>query len=177
MAQQVRRWDPTGSDALVGTVTPPVIFSQPVWVIVKKWHKNGNWRHSYYVTTLKPSSKQAFLRSYDLRGGAEVEQFREDKSGLFLSFRRKQSWNAQNGLIHLTDLTHNLLADFRFQALRTSPFESWGLKRIVRDLLAVPGRIYFDGPQVKRIELKSSHPHADDLLTCLNRYQKQPFGE
>ena len=177
LAQQVRRWDQTGSDAFVGSVASPMNFSRPTWVIVKKWQKAGKWRHSYYVTTLKLPSKQAFLRYYDLRGGAEVEQFREDKSGLFLSFRRKRSWNAQNGLIHLTDLAHNLLADFRFRALSASPFESWGLKRTVRDLLAVPGRIYFEGSQLKRIELKHGHPCAQDLLICLQRYQNQPFGE
>lgn len=177
LAQQVRRWDQTDADAFVGTVPSTMNFSQPTWVIVKKWQKTGIWRHSYYVTTLKLPSKQVFLRKYDLRGGAEVEQFREDKSGLFLSARRKRSWNAQSGLIHLTDLAHNLLADFRFRALSASPFRSWGLKRTVRDLLAVPGRIYFDGPQLKRIELKHDHPYARDLLICLRRYQNQPFGE
>ena len=80
------------------------------------------------MTTLKLPSKQAFLYYYDLRGGAEIEQFREDKSGLFLSFRRKRRWNAQKTLVHLTDLAHNLLADFRYRALQTSPFECWGRK-------------------------------------------------
>ncbi len=94
---------------------------------------------------------------------------------VILSFRRKRSWPAQNGLIHLTDLAHNLLADFRFRALSASPFESWGLKRTIRDLLAVPGRIYFDGSQVKRIELKRTHPHAQDLLIWLQRYQVSTF--
>lgn len=176
LAQQVSRWDPTGIDAYVGSVTPPMVFSQPVWVIVKKWRKQDQWRHAYYVTTLKLPSKQAFLHYYDLRGGAEVEQFREDKSGLFLSFRRKRSWNAQKALIHLTDLAHNLLADFRFRALRNSSFESWGLKRVVRDLLGMPGRIYLEGSQLKRIELQSSHPYARELLICLRSYYEQPFG-
>lgn len=177
LAQQVSRWDPAGSDAFVGFVEPPMVFSQPIRIVVKKWLKKDQWQHSYYVTTLKLPSKQAFLYYYDLRGGAEIEQFREDKSGLFLSFRRKRRWNAQKTLVHLTDLAHNLLADFRYRALQTSPFECWGRKRIVRDLLAVPGRIYFDGSQLKRIELKSRHPHARNLLYCLQRYQEQPFCE
>jgi hypothetical protein len=85
--------------------------------------------------------------------------------------------NAQKGLILLTDLAHNLLADFRFQALSHTPFAHWGLKRIVRHLLAVPGRLYFEGTQLKRIELLSSHPHARDLVVCLQNYSSRPFGE
>lgn len=177
LAQQVDRWDPAGRDAFVGSVMPPMTFSQPIQIVVKKWLKNDHWQHSYYVTTLKLPSKQAFLDYYDLRGAAEIVQFREDKSGLFLSMRRKRRWNAQKSLLHLTDLAHNLLADFRFRALCASPFESWGLKRIVRDLLAMPGRIYFDGPQVKRIEFQARHPYARELLHCLQRYQKQPFEQ
>ena len=177
LAPQVSRWDPAGQDAFVGSVMSPVAFSQPIQMMVKKWLKNGRWQHSYYVTTLKLPSKQAFLHYYDLRGGAEIEQFREDKSGLFLSFRRKQRWHAQKTLVLLTDLAHNLLADFRFRALQPSPFASWGLKRFVRDLLAMPGRIYFDGSQLKRIELHARHPYAQNLLICLKRYQQQPFYE
>ena len=39
LAQQVRRWDQTDSDAFVGSVASPMNFSRPTWVIVKKWQK------------------------------------------------------------------------------------------------------------------------------------------
>lgn len=113
--------------------------------------------------------QQAFMRRYDLRGGAEIEQFRADKSGLHLSARRKQSFQSQRAIILLTDLTHNLLADFRRRALNDSPFSQWGLKRIVRDLLAIPGRLHFDGAQLNRIDLMETHPYAHNLLICLEK--------
>lgn len=78
-------------------------------------------------------------------------------------------------MILLTDLAHNLLADFQRRALLDSPFAEWGLKRIVRDLLAVPGRLHFRSGQLKRIELLASHPYADDLILCLERYCSDPF--
>jgi hypothetical protein len=113
---------------------------------------------------------------YNQRGGAEIEQFRADKSGLHLSARRKQSFVAQKALILLTDLAHNLLADFHSRALVDSRFADWGLKRIVRDLLAVPGRLHFRSGQLKRIELLASHPFADELIICLEKYCSGRFS-
>jgi hypothetical protein len=111
------------------------------------------------------------MTAYNNRGGAEVEQFRSDKSGLHLAARRKRSLAAQKGLVLLTDLAHNLLTDFQHRALSGSCFESFGPKRIVRDLLAIPGRVTFDeASQVKSIDLLTSHPYAEKLLICLERY-------
>ena len=104
------------------------------------------------------------MTCYQDRGGAEVEQFRNDKGGLQLEARRKRSFPAQKALILLTDLAHNLLADFHRQALVGSAFEAFGLKRIVRDLLQIPGRLVFEHSQLKRIDLLASHPHAKPLL-------------
>jgi hypothetical protein len=177
LARRVVRWDPYGSDAFLGLVPSPVDYGRPVQVIVKKWLHKGCWQVSFYVTTLKLPSKQAVMQAYDQRGGAEVEQFREDKSGLHLSERRKRSWQAQKTLIRLTDLAHNLLADFRYRGLTGSRFATWGLKRIVRDLLQVPGLLCFEGTQLKRIDLLASHPYAKELIQCLETYYASPFGE
>jgi hypothetical protein len=177
LAQRVQRWDSYGTDAWLGQVASPVDFDRPVRVVVKKWLLNQTWKHSYFLTTLPLSSNTALLQLYNLRGGAEVEQFREDKAGLHLSARRKRSWQAQKSLVLLTDLTHNLLADFRYRGLANSRFANWGLKRIVRDLLQMPGLLVFDDAQLKRIDLLATHPYARELLICLEKYCSTPFGE
>ena len=175
-AARVLRWDPYDSHCYLGRVIPTFDLGRSIDVLVKKrWHK-GKWKHSYYVTTLAFPSKLAFMDRYYLRGGAEVEQFRSDKSGLHLSARRKHRFTAQKALVLLTDLTHNLLSDFRYRGLTHSPFAQWGLVRIVRDLLAVPGRLYFQADQLKRIELLETHPYADALIICLERYYSSRFG-
>jgi hypothetical protein len=176
LAAQVQRWDPYEPEAWLGRVTPTFDLGRPIDVLVKKRFHKGQWKHSYYVTTLTFPSKKAFMDSYNLRGGAEVEQFRSDKSGLHLSARRKQRFTAQKALIRLTDLSHNLLADFRYHGLANSPFAQWGLKRMVRDLLAMPGRLYFEAGQLKRIELLETHPYADALIICLEKYYSHRFG-
>ena len=42
LAQQVSRWDSAGSDAFVGFVEPPMVFSQPIRIVVKKMAQKGS---------------------------------------------------------------------------------------------------------------------------------------
>lgn len=172
LAKQVGRWDAyaTYDDVWLGEVPPPVDYGRPIHVYVKRRRKDGQFRHSYYVSTLSLPSKGRFMACYDARGAAEVEQFRNDKQGLGLAARRKRDFLGQKGFVLLTDLAHNLLADFYHHALVGTRFESYGLKRIVRDLLATPGRLVFEAGQLKRIELLSLTQNATDLRMCLERY-------
>lgn len=114
-------------------------------------------------------SKKLFVACYDDRGGAEVEQFRNDKSGLSMEARRKRSFAGQQTYILLTDLAHNLLADF-LRTLADSPFEDYGPKRIVRDLLTIPGNLVFQDDSLIRVELLSQKQFSRDLAICLERF-------
>jgi hypothetical protein len=144
---------------------------------VQRRLKNDKILHSYYVSTLTLPSKKQFLTLYRERGGAEVEQFRQDKSGLAMAVRRKSSFNGQSGYILLTDLAHNLLADFKRHALVGSRFETYGLKRIVRDLLCFPGTLTFDDEgKLVYVKLPSQMKNSTDLLFCLERYYLERFS-
>lgn len=169
LARSVRRWD-SYRDFQLAEVPAPIDYGRPVRVFVKRRWKDEKWQHSYYVSTLQLPSKRYFIDYYHQRGGAEVEQFRQDKQGLYLSTRRKASFTGQQGFILLTDLVHNLLADFRNRALCGTPFANYGLKRIIRDLLNVPGRLYFGDQQLERIELLKLNQNAQDLIICLEKY-------
>lgn len=176
LAQQVKRWD-AYDDIWLAEVASPFDFAQPVRVFVLRRLKKDKFVHSYLVSTLRLPSKRHFWHAYNQRGGAEVEQFRQDKAGLALAVRRKRSLNGQSAYILLTDLAHNLLADFKLHALANGRFEQFGLKRIVRDLLNMPGRLLFDGQQLKRVELLSQNQFAEPLLICLEKYISRRFGD
>jgi hypothetical protein len=169
LARQVCRWD-RYQDYWLGSVPAPIDYERPVQLFVKKWLKKGKFLHSYYLTTLKLPSKGYFMSLYDNRGGAEIEQFRSDKGGLHLATRQKSGFLAQQGLILLTDLAHNLLADFYHNALSQSRFQSYGQKRIVNKLLNIPGRLIFEANILKRVELLSTHENAKDMRICLEKY-------
>lgn len=169
LSRQVARWD-AYEDYWLGEVPTPIDYGRPVRVFVKRRCKDGVLRHSYYVSTLSLPSKGRFMAYYNQRGGAEVEQFRTDKSGLNLTARRKHRFLAQKGYILLTDLAHNLLADFHHRALVGSRFEGYGPKRIIRDLLQMPGKLTFVDGKITKIELPSQKQFSPDLLMCLERY-------
>jgi hypothetical protein len=169
LAEQVIRWNPYG-DAWLGAVASPLNYGREVRVWVKRRMEKGQFKHSYYLTTLHLHSLQAAMTLYDQRGGTEVEQFRNDKQGLHLAARRKQGLLAQKALIVLTDVAHNLLADFRQRALSNSPFAAYAAKRIVRDLLTLEGNLVWAGDQLVRIDLCRAHPAAEALLKCLVKY-------
>ena len=169
LAKQVERWDPY-RDLWLGEVPSPEGYPRPVRIFVVRRIDRGKVIHNYYVTTLQRPSKRSFLQAYEARGAAEVEQFRNDKQGLALAARRKHRFLGQKGFILLTDLAHNLLAHFYHRALVGTRFESFGPKRIVRDLLATPGRLVFESDRLVRIELLSLKHYSEDLVSCLVKY-------
>lgn len=175
LARQVKRWDPYEENAWLGEVNPPTDYGRPVRVFVKRRLKDEQFLHSYYVSTLSLPSKGCFLRLYDDRGGAEVEQFRNDKSGLSMEARRKRSFTGQKGYILLTDLAHNLLADFAHRGLADSSFAGYGPKRIVRDLLKMPGLVTLTDNQVQ-IDLLSQNQFSEELAMCLVKYCSGELG-
>ncbi|MBN1876006.1 MAG: transposase [Anaerolineae bacterium] len=108
---------------------------------------------------------------YDGRGGAEIE-FRADKSGLQLHLRRKQSLNAQEAWVLLTDVAHNLRAWLHPWMLTGSAFEAFGPKRLVSDLLNVPGQLCFENEQLTKVALWETHPYAAEMRLCLHNLLK-----
>jgi hypothetical protein len=172
LAKRVKRWDRYRDKVWIAEVEPPIDYGRKVRVFVKRQEKDEGFHDSYYVSTLSLPSKGIFLHFYDDRGGAEVEQFRADKDGLSMEAKRKHSYVGQKAYILLTDLAHNMLADFYHRALVGSRFEDYGLKRIVRDLFAFPGRLFVEDQQLVRVELLSQKQFSKDLAKCLLKYWK-----
>jgi len=169
LAKLVKRWDDY-RDVSLGEVPGPHDYPRPVRLFVKRRQEKGQFLYNYYVTTLSAASKRLFLQAYDARGAAEVEQFRNDKQGLGLAARRKRSFLGQRALILLTDLAHNLLADFHYKALIGTKFEPFGPKRIVRDLLCTRGSLSFDDHGLAKVDLLSLEHYSSDLVPVLLRY-------
>jgi len=169
LAQQIPRWY-RFKDRWLARAPCPFETDRQVRTWLLRRQEKDRFIYNYYITSLHFPSLAAATRTYQQRGGAEIEQFRNDKQGLHLSLRRKRTFNAQQGLVLLTDLAHNLLADFYTEALQDTIFNDFGLKRIVRDLLAIPGYLSWSAPNELHIGLQRSHPYAEALLDCLVRY-------
>jgi len=126
-----------------------------------------------YATLLTTLPEPAFTQweVYHGRGGAETE-IRADKSGLQLHQRRKHTLDAQEAWIVLTDVAHNLLAWLRPWMLVGSTFESFGPKRVVYDLLNIPGQLVFVDGRLAKVALWETHPYAREMRLCLHNLLK-----
>jgi hypothetical protein len=145
-------------------------FCRPARTIAVRWlNRRGQIKHALYVVTDLDQPLADMARYYDLRGALEVD-IREDKQGLLLSHRRKRQWHAQEMLTLLNDLAHNFLVVFRREILADTPLASFGLYRLVQDVLNVPGRAKFDDLGfVTDLQLLRSHPYASILADVLPR--------
>jgi hypothetical protein len=145
-------------------------FGQPTQIVVARWlTPKGILRHALYITTLLDLPwLTTIATSYNGRGAAEVE-IGSDKAGLNISHRRSQSMLAQEALILLADLAHNLLAWFHRDLLLETRFAGYGPKRIIQQLLCIPGELVFDDHSLVEVRLKQSHPLAEPMLDILAR--------
>ena len=108
----------------------------------------------------------AVVYAYDYRGGGIEAQFKADKYGLALAHRRKRRFAAQHMLLLLLQLAHHLLVWTRaILAQRQPALARLGIRRLIRDLFAIPGQACFDPQgQLWAIRLNAAVPLAPPLV-------------
>jgi hypothetical protein len=113
---------------------------------------------------------------YDQRGGGVETQFKNGKQGLGLHRRNKKSFAAQEMLVLLAQLAHNLMIWMRNAlAVAAHPrFRQYGVLRLVRDVCQIAGRIIFDEQgNIREIRLNRHHPLARYLVRLRRTLQRQ----
>ncbi len=155
----------------------PLRFGRCTQNYLVRWTlPTGKFSYATLISSLLDLAPLSTLRLYDGRGADEGE-IGSDKTGLLLPKRRKHSLSAQEALILLTDVAHNLLAWLHPWALRDSPFVGFGPQRLVADVLSVPGHLDFKDDQLVKVSLWQAHPYAEPLqivLATLLRYFDLP---
>jgi len=192
LAATVTDWidDPHVPGRQVGWVTAePTAYVRPVRRLAVRVRKaNGQWGVGALVSTLAPRdvillTRQpidrvtdptavllAYVSFYDQRGGGVETSFKEDKQGLGLTKRTKKHFAAQQMVLALGTLAHNVLVWARaWLAPHVPPLAHYGLLRLVRDVLHISGAIFLDPTtgQVRRLVLNAAAPLADGLVTAL----------
>lgn len=126
------------------------------------------------------------LGSYDLRGGGCETAFKADKAetppsgrgfclikqGLGITKRNKKQFEAQQMLVLLADLAHNLCIWVKTvlvsQCRRFAPV---GILSLVRDVFTISGQVVLDAKgHIKQILLNQRDPFAEDFQQAI-----QPF--
>jgi hypothetical protein len=171
-------WIEAGSQGRAITPAPVALrFGRQTHNYLLRWlSAKGELNYATLISSLLELDPVSTLRLYDGRGADEGE-IGSDKSGLLLPKRRKHSLAAQEALILLTDVAHNLLAWLHPWALQEGPLAGFGPKRLVADVLSIPGHLEFHKGRLSKVSLWQAHPYAEPVqiaLVTLLRYFDLP---
>jgi hypothetical protein len=88
-----------------------------------------------------------------------------------LAKRNKHKFAAQEMLVLLTQLAHNLVIWTRNALACAAPcLTPYGIQRMVRDVLHIPGQVQFDAVGNVRITLSENHPLAQSVARGFRRW-------
>lgn len=163
-------WQPLRmDDRWVARVPAPVELVRPVQWLALRWRtQGGECKQALVVCSVEDWSAREVIEAYDDRGACETE-IQADKAGLQLGRRRKKRAAAQEVLILLTDVAHNLLAWMRPHLFPSGPLAKMGTTQLTQDVLAIPGRLIFQGQQLAEVQLNERHPYAAEVAAGLER--------
>jgi len=156
-------------DRWVAPVVAPAAFARPLQWLALRWRtQRGELKQGIVVCSVEEWSPAEVIAHYDARGACETE-IQADKGGLRLARRRKKRQAAQEALILLTDLAHNLLAWSGQWMFPVGPLAGVGPTRLVEDVLAIPGHLIFEQQELLEVQLNVRHPYAADVAVGLER--------
>lgn len=199
LAQAVTHWvsDPKHPHRQMGWVEGPSDgYLRPVKRLVLRWPpmKEEKWKkkpfhYACLLSTLEPeevirqlnlpvdtvsnrdSMTLAYSTLYDKRGGTVEVEIKESKQGVGINKRSKKRFAAQQMVMLLGSLAHNILVWSRRWLSADAPrFAKYGALRMVRDLFHVSGRLEFgEAGELLRITLNKAAPHVGEIVAALER--------
>jgi hypothetical protein len=196
IAPTVKEWfmDPLHPGRQVGwAMCPSDGYEREVRRLVVRWRKrNGQQCFAALLSTLTPrqvfglldeSSKRltdrravalAYAYLYDKRGGAIEIEIKEDKQGFGLAKRNKKRYYAQQMVVLLSALAHNVVVWSREWLSEVSKLRRQGVLRMVRDVFQVSGFVEVGAKQaVRRIVLNGAASWARRCANPLRVLLKQ----
>lgn len=162
---------PTRGQAL-GVPTEPHRYSAQTETVARRWSdEKGKLHQDLLITTLAGLTPERIAKLYDGRGGMEVG-IKGDKRGLGIEKRRKKSFHAQEALVLLAQLAHNLIVWFKgWFLLEGTKVGSLGMERLVREVMAMPAHLEARrrGSSKVRLKLPILHPWAKAVAEGISR--------
>src|SRR5712692_4721364 len=191
LAKSVLDWyvDPHQPERPFGWVTEPTqAYVRPVKRIAVRCRKpDGQFAYgvllsalsAQHVLTLSGQSLSvledpaavllSYVRFYDQRGGGVETSFKGDKQGLGIGKRSKKRFAAQQMVMLLGSLAHNVIVWARHW-LASPALHHFGTVRMVRDVFHISGFLLTDAcGQVVQIVLNQAAPLASALVDPLRK--------
>jgi hypothetical protein len=160
-------WLSLGKKRWIAQAVEPHSYARPCQCLVLKWvTPHDELKHAVLISSILAWSMSETVAHYDDRGACETE-IQADKGGLKMERRRKKCLAAQEALILLTDVAHNLAAWVRQWMFPNTALASFGTTRLTEDVFQLPGRLFFDHGHLVQVQLNRRHPYAEDVATGL----------
>jgi hypothetical protein len=162
-------WLSLGKERWVAQAVDPPAYTQPCQCLVLRWRTpSDKIKHAVVISSIPTWSMAETIAHYDDRGACETE-IQADKGGLKMERRRKKRLAAQEALVLLTDVAHNLLAWIPRWMFPDEPLSSFGTTRLIEDVFQLPGRLFFAKGRLTTVQLNRLHPHAEAVAAGLAR--------
>jgi len=186
-----------------GFVTTPHRYGKRTrQIAIKKETKKG-YTYSVLITTDTESDILSIVSDYDARGGVPENSFCQDSQGLSSTKRRKHSFLAQQMLMLLNQLSHNMIlwiknwltesmlaiSDESLEESSDPTLESQvceksliiktvkerGMKRFVHQLLSISGLVTLKGQKVCSVAFNPSYSLVKRIVIAFRTLLK-PYG-
>ena len=177
LASSVRQWHRVSGHPgrECGLVTEPLDYGVATTQVAVRYPlKKGGYSYAVLVTTDTVSDPCALADEYDGRTIME-SGLSADKGGLGLEKRRCRSLAAQQVLVMLAELAHNLLTWARqWLGILVQQIGNLGIRRLVTEVIPIAGVVRWHGQRLVRIRLNGCHPWAPLLRRALARLLAPP---
>lgn len=152
------RAGPTEGGQRLGVPARAPRYARKTKAVARRWYdRKGKPHTDYLITTLTDLTSEEIAKLYDERAGMEAD-IKGDKRGLGIEKRRKRNFWAQEALVLLAQLAHNLLVWFKRRFLAGTAAAKLGVERLVRDVMAMPGEVRV-GRRARKVRLRLPAPH------------------
>src|SRR5215203_2218749 len=154
----------TGQLLAIPTQEEALRYSRKTKTVLRRWKDaKGKLYTDYLLSTLTDLTADQIAKLYDERAGME-SGIKGDKRGLGIENRRKKSFHAQEALVLLAQLSHNLLAYFKEWLLGATDARKLGMERLLREVLAMPAEARRTRRGTKlSLKVPELHPWAQAL--------------
>jgi Transposase DDE domain group 1 len=196
-ARSVIEWfdDPRHPGRQLGWAVPDPTYDdgwnyvRPVRRLIIRWaKKRGRTAYAMMILSLEPKDvirivglpvdrvsdavevMMAYAHFYDQRGGTVEIEIREDKQGVGITKRSKKRFEAQQMVMLLGSLAHNVMVWMRGWLSQEGPkIARLGIVRLVRDLMQVSGFVQMDGSgRIGRIALNQASAEAGKYMKAFS---------
>lgn len=172
IASQVDEWHSLSDLKWIAKAPKPLChrYYRCTQTAVLCWYnpKRNAFKHALIICSLLDLDLFELSQLYNERASIENE-IKADKGGLLLPKRRKKQLEAQEALVLLTDLAHNIFAWSRDFWAGEPEIGNFGIYSIVNKIMMIPGKLTFHDGELVKVRLQATHPLAKPVVSCLSR--------